>query len=118
MTRGIPAQSELDHLRQHLASAAELEVAHGRLGLDRARSSRLGHEEDRARRMALLQPGEDALRLVEPLRGGPHDVRHRARAQLWHLVRRLTASLSRQFAFDLGDDAHRRQCLRQERPSR
>ncbi len=119
---GRASQPDLDHLREHLAGeAVHLEVPHRHLRADGRPPARLGHEEDRAGRMALGQPGERSARLREPLRRCPDDVRHRARAQVRRAVGLFPCSQEGQLALDLGDDAHRRapaQWRRQERPSR
>ena len=59
-----------------------------------AAAAAAGDEEDRARRVALEQPGERRPRLRAPLRRAPDEVRHRARPQLGHRRRRPRAPRS------------------------
>ena len=105
---GGASQPELDHLREHLArEALELEVLQLHARLDLRLAPRARDQEDRAGGMALEQAGEGRARLRAPLGRAPHDVRHRARAQVGHAVVGLARPQASQLALDVGDDAHR-----------
>ena len=119
VVRGLAAETQLDHLGQHLAPSRELEVADRRVRLDAAAAAGERHEDDRPRGVTLRETREDALRRADPLGRRPDEVGHRARAELRNAVGLLAAALPRELPLDLGDDAHvPPQCLRHERPSR
>ena len=115
MARRGAVEPQLDDLGEHLAAAGAVEVAHDDPRLHPCGSARPGHEHDRPGGMPLLEPHEHPVRLGEPLRRRPDDVRHRARTELGHRVVLLPAACLDEPALDVVDDA---QCRRHERPSR
>ena len=100
--RLLAAEAELDHLRADLTlGAGDREALERDLDADRVGTARVREEQDRARRVQLLEPGQRPARRGRPLRRRPGDVRHHARARPLGMV---DAQLG-QALLDLGDDA-------------
>ena len=78
------------------------------------------YEEDRPRRMALLEPRDDCPRLGQPARRRPDEVRHRARPQVGAVVLELrrTAAPPARARSRRPRPSDVAQCRRQLRPSR
>ena len=110
--RALPAQTELDHVRAHLARRpVDREALQVDVDVDPVSPLRVGEEQDRPRGMQLLEPGERPARRGFPLRRRPGHVGHHARARPLAVLR---AQL-RQLPLHLGHDAQWRLQLRPSR---
>ena len=112
----LAPEPKLDHLRAHLMrDTVHREALHRHRDVDAVPPSRLGEEQDRPRRMALLEARERPARGSRPLRRRPRDVGHHARPQIRRAVGALQPAQLFELPLDIRDDA---QCRLQLRPSR
>ena len=120
VVRRLAAETQLDHLGEHLAAAGELEVADRRVRLDAAAAAGERHEDDRPRRVTLGETREHALRARRPTRAAPRrggsscssGARARRRPPRGSASARASARSRRR------RPSVPPQCLRHERPSR
>ena len=83
-----PAQTELDHVRAHLAGRPlDLEALQVDLHVDPVSPLRVGEEQDRPRRVQRFEPGQRPARRVLPLRRRPGHVGHHAGARPFAVLR-------------------------------
>ena len=114
--RALAAQAELDHLGAHLALDVPPTVKHCKSTWTSIPSRRvgLGEEQDRPRRVPLLEPGQ---RLARSGLATPAAPRRRASSRSSAgRPRRASRAQRRQLALDLGDD--RINAASSDRPSR
>ena len=115
----VAAEADLDHLRVRLSRAVDLRPRGVRpTRVMPRRTPRLRHEEDRPRRVPVVQAGQSRRGLRQPRRRSPDEVRHRARPQNRRVVSRLLLAEPRQLPSISATTPIARQCRRQERPSR